>query len=158
MSYLESGNDFKPSEDLKKLYREVAKLVHPDLTTDPAEKIERQKLMAEANQAYEAEDIEKLRSILRSWESRPESVQGEGVAAELIRAIRKIAQCRERLRTIQAEITAVKETELYQLQFEVNSAKAKGENLLADMAHDIDEQIDRAQQELKVIKEKMEAI
>jgi hydroxymethylglutaryl-CoA reductase len=114
--------------------------------------------MAEANQAYEAEDIEKLRSILRSWESRPESVQGEGVAAELIRAIRKIAQCRERLRTIQAEITAVKETELYQLQFEVNSAKAKGENLLADMAHDIDEQIDRAQQELKVIKEKMEAI
>ena len=100
MAYLESGSDFTPSEDLKKLYREVAKLVHPDLTTDPVEKIDRQKLMAEANQAYEAEDIEKLRSILHSWESRPESVRGEGVGAELIRAIRKIAQCRDRLRAI----------------------------------------------------------
>jgi DnaJ-domain-containing protein 1 len=158
MAYLESGNDFKPSEDLKKLYREVAKLIHPDLTTDPAEKIDRQKLMAEANQAYEAEDIEKLRSILRSWESRPESVRGEGVGAELIRAILKIAQCRERLRAIQAEIAAVKETELYQLQFQVNCAKARGEILLADMAQDIDEQIDRAQQKLRVIKEKMGAI
>jgi DnaJ-domain-containing protein 1 len=158
MAYLESASDFKPSEDLKKLYREVAKLVHPDLTTDPAEKIDRQKLMAEANQAYEAEDIEKLRSILRSWESRPESVQGEGVAAELIRAIRKISQCRARLQAIQSEIAAVKKTELYQLQFEVNSAKARGNNLLADMAQDIDEQIDRAQQKLSVIKEKIGAI
>lgn len=157
MAYLESGSDFTPSEDLKKLYREVAKLVHPDLTTDPVEKIDRQKLMAEANQAYEAEDIEKLRSILHSWESRPESVRGEGVGAELIRAIRKIAQCRDRLRAIEQEITAVKETELYQLQFEVNSAKPKGENLLADIAQDIDEQIDRAQQKLRVIKAKIGA-
>lgn len=155
MAYLESASDFKPSEDLKKLYREVAKLVHPDLTTDPAEKLERQKLMAEANQAYEAEDIEKLRSIFRNWTSRPELVRGEGVGAELIRAIRKIAQCRERLRAIQQEIAAVKQTELYQLQFEVNLAKTRGDNLLADMAHDIDEQIDRAQQELRVIKEKI---
>lgn len=158
MAYLELGNDFTPSEDLKKLYREVAKLIHPDLTTDPAEKIERQKLMAEANQAYEAEDIEKLRSILRTWKSRPESVQGEGVAAELIRAIRKIAQCRDRLRAIQEEIAAIKQTELYQLQLAVNSAKENGESLLAEMAQEIDEQIDLAQQELKVLKEKVGAI
>ena len=158
MAYLELGNDFKPSEDLKKLYREVAKLVHPDLTTNPAEKIARQKLMVEVNQAYEAEDIERLRSILHNWESIPESFLGKEVAAELILAIRKIAQCRDRLRVIQAEIAAIRQTELYQLHLAVNSAKENGGNLLAAMAQDIDEQIDIAQQELKILKEKVGAM
>lgn len=158
MVSLELGNDFKPSGDLKKLYWGVAKLVHPDLTNDPVEKIDRQKFMVEANQAYEAEDIDKLRSILHDWESRPEPVRGDGIGAELIRAIRKIAQCKERLRTIRDEIAAVKETDLYQLLFEVNSAKARGKSLLIEMAQDIDEQIDRARQELKVVKEKIGAI
>jgi DnaJ-domain-containing protein 1 len=158
MAYLESASDFKPSEDLKKLYREVAKLVHPDLTTDPAEKIARQKLMVEVNQAYEAEDIERLRSILHNWESIPESFLGKEVSAELILAIRKIAQCRDRLRAIQAEIAAIRQTELYQLHLAVNSAKENGENLLAAMAQDIDEQIDIAQQELKILKEKVGAM
>jgi hypothetical protein len=99
-----------------------------------------------------------LREILRSWESRPEAVEGEGIGAELIRIIRKIAQCRDRLRAIQEEIAAIRETELYQLQLAVNSAKENGENLLAAMAQDIDDQIDLAQQELKVLKEKIGAI
>lgn len=112
MAYLESSTDFTPSEDLKKLYREVAKRIHPDLTTDPVEKVRRQELMVAANQAYEAGDIEALKAILHSWESSPESVKGDGVVAELIRVIRKIAQCRERLRAIEQEFKAVKETEL----------------------------------------------
>lgn len=158
MAYLESNRDFKPSEDIKQVYRQVAKLIHPDLTTDPHQKLVRQQLMTEANQAYEDGNIDRLREILRSWESRLEAVEGEGIGAELIRIIRKIAQCRERLRAIQEEIAGIRETELYQLQLAVNSAKENGENLLAAMAQDIDEQIDIAQQELKVLKEKVGAI
>jgi DnaJ-domain-containing protein 1 len=158
MAYLESNRDFKPSEDIKQVYRQVAKLIHPDLTTDPQQKIARQQLMTEANQAYEDGNIDRLREILRSWESRPEAVEGEGIGAELIRIIRKIAQCRDRLRAIQEEIAAIRETELYQLQLAVNSAKENGENLLAAMAQDIDDQIALAQQELKVLKEKIGAI
>jgi DnaJ-domain-containing protein 1 len=154
MAYLESSRDFAPTEDLKKLYREVMKRIHPDLTTDPAEKVRREELTIAANQAYEEGDAEKLKSILNSWENSPEAVKGDGIAAELIRAIRKIAQCRERLSTISKEIETIQETELYQLKIHVYNASESGQDLLACMAEELDQQIKKAQQELQDIKTK----
>lgn len=157
MAYLESNRDFKPSEDIKQIYRQVAKLIHPDLTTDLQEKINRQKLMTEANQAYEDGNIDRLREILHSWESRPEAVKGEGLGAELIRMIRKISQCRERLRKIHKEIAEIEQTELYQLQVEVSTAHENGKDLLLEMARDLDEQISQTQEELIKLKEELGA-
>lgn len=88
--------------------------------------------MTEANQAYESGDEEKLKAILQNWESSPESVQGEGIAVELIRLIRKIAQCRQRLIAIEKEIELLEDTELYQLREQVISARDLGQDLLAD--------------------------
>ena len=157
MASLETLGDFEPSQNLKQLYREVAKRIHPDLATDEEERSRRQRLMAEANQAYEDGNIDRLREILRSWESRPEAVEGEGIGAELIRIIRKIAQCRERLHKIRQEIAEIEQTELYQLQVEVSSAREKGKDLLLEMARDLDEQIGIAQAELTKIKEQLGA-
>jgi DnaJ-domain-containing protein 1 len=155
IAYIESSKNFVPSEDIKKLYREVAKRIHPDLTTDPTEKALRQDLMAEANQAYETGDIEALRAILYKWESNPESVKGEGVAADLIRVIRKLAQCRERLREIKQEMEAVKETELYSLKCQADLAQEEGQDLLAVMAQELDEEIKEAQIKLHEIKSQL---
>jgi DnaJ-domain-containing protein 1 len=155
MAYLESSRDFKPSESLKKLYREVAKRIHPDLATDEQERQRRQHLMAEANQAYEDGDEERLQAILYGWESRPESVKGEGAAAELIRTIRKIAQSQERLKTIQEEIEALEQTELHQLKTKVITAQQAGRDLLAEMALQLDEQITAAKQQLEELKTKL---
>jgi DnaJ-domain-containing protein 1 len=155
IAYLESNNTFTASEGIKKLYREIAKLIHPDLTTDSIEKIVRGNLMVEANQAYEDGNIEKLHSILNEWKNSPESIQGEDIGAKLIRAIRKVAQCRRRLHEIQKEIEKTKLTELYQLYFEVSIAKDNDMDLLAKMANNIEEQIFSAQQELKKIKDKI---
>jgi DnaJ-domain-containing protein 1 len=155
MAYLESSRDFKPSESLKKLYREVAKRIHPDLATDEEERQRRQNLMAEANQAYEDGDEERLRAILHGWESSPESVKGEGAAAELIRTIRKIAQSQERLKTIQEEIEALEQTDLYQLKTKVITAQQAGRDLLAEMAFQLDEQIAAAKQQLEELKTKL---
>ncbi|MGH7800808.1 MAG: molecular chaperone DnaJ [Thermodesulfobacteriota bacterium] len=145
---------FKPSENLKKLYRKVAKSIHPDLATDEEERARRQKLMAEANRAYEEGDEESLRAILREWESSPESVRGEGPGAELVRIIRKIAQVEERLRTIQIEITQLKESDLYKLKTKVEAAEKEGRELLADMAKQLDEQKADARKRLAEIKER----
>ena len=130
--------EFKPTDDLKRLYREIAKQVHPDLTLDDEERARRHRMMAEANLAFRAGDAERLEQILREWESSPESVKGEGTAAELVRVIRKIAQARERLRVIEVKISQLRESDLYQLKRRVEQAKAEGTDLLTQMATDLD--------------------
>ena len=125
---------FKPSDDLKKLYRDVAKSIHPDLATDDDDRARHQRFMAEANQAYEEGNEIRLREILREWESSPDAVQGDGVAAELIRVIRKIAQVQARLRTIEATIDDLQSSDLYRLKSEVESAEAEERDLLTEMA------------------------
>lgn len=152
---LESNRDFKPSPELKKLYREVAKKIHPDLATDDEERQRRQDLMAETNIAYEHGNLEKLKSILQDWESSPESVKGEGISFELIRIIRQIAQSRDRLKGIQLEISALEQTELFQLKIKVIEAKEVGQDLLVDMASELDNQINSAMAKLEELKIKL---
>lgn len=150
----EKVKNFKPSESLKKLYREVAKTVHPDLTTDEKERKQRHKLMAEANQAYQDGDKERLQKILREWHSSPDSVKGEGAGAELVRIIRKIAQIQDRLDEIKTQIKELKKSELYKLFFKVDIAQEQGINLLEKMASNLDEQINIAQERLQALIDK----
>jgi DnaJ-domain-containing protein 1 len=149
---LESSQDFKPSDSLKKLYRELAKQIHPDLATDDSDRSRRQNLMAAANQVYEDADEDRLRAILHQWQSSPESVKGEGIGAELIRLLRQISQSRERLKNIEKEIEAIETTELYQLKAKVKVAEKSGQDLLPEMAFNLDEQINRAQEKLDKLK------
>lgn len=147
---------FKPSESLKKLYREVAKLIHPDLAVDDEDRILRQKLMGDANHAYEQGDEAKLQAILAEWESSPESVKGEGTAAELVRVIRKIAQVEKRLHAIEIEIAQLKESDLYKLKTKVAKTEDEGRNLLGELASQVDEEIVLANKRLAVINRRRE--
>lgn len=132
---------FMPSENLKKLYREVAKRIHPDLATDERERKRRHELMTEANRAYEEGDVARLEAILRDWESSPESVKGEGPGAELVRVIRKIAQVENRMKAIDTEIARLEESDLYHLKTQVGRAEEEKRDLLAEMAARVDQQV-----------------
>jgi hypothetical protein len=138
----------KPTERLKKLFREVAKRIHPDLATTDTARARRQKLMAEANLAYENGDEAKLQSILADWESSPDTVEGEGVGAELIRVIHKIAQIQRRLSEIDAEIRQLSASDLYQLSAKANEAENHGRDLLKEMASQVAPQIADAKRRL----------
>jgi hypothetical protein len=67
---------FTPSAELRALYREVERRVHPDLATDEADRQRREHLMAQVNAAYQRGDAEALRRILEDYEGSPESVRG----------------------------------------------------------------------------------
>ncbi len=141
--------EFKPSEKLKKLYREAAKLIHPDLATDEKERARRHHVMADVNQAYQNGDEERLQQILHQWECSPESVEGEGVGTELIRVIRKITQAAERLEEVKKHIEAIKNSDLFVLKTKVFLAKEYGRDILAEMATEVEEQIIEAKNRYK---------
>jgi DnaJ-domain-containing protein 1 len=152
---LKSTDSVPPrSQTLKNLYREVAKRIHPDLATDSEDRLRRQKLMAEANRAFEAGDEERLRKILEEYESSPEAVKGEGAAADLVRVIRKIAQVNRRLDEIQKEVAELEQSELFELKGKVDQATTEGRDLLREMAKDLDAQIAVSRERLKSLSSK----
>lgn len=137
------------SESLRNLYRKAAKLLHPDLTLDGEERKKRHILMAEINEAYKRGDEERIRAILREWHASPESVQGDGPGAELIRVIRKIAQVERRLKGIAAEIEQIRQGELFKLKQAVEEAQANGRDLLKELGEQVDKEIAQVNEELK---------
>lgn len=141
------------SESLRKLYRQAAKLLHPDQTLDGGEKERRHHLMAELNAAYARGDEDRIRAILRDWHASPESVQGDGPGAELVRVIRTIAQVEKRLKAIAAELDQLRAGELFKLKQAVEEARSSGRELLKDLAEQLDRDIAADRDELKRVTE-----
>jgi hypothetical protein len=139
----------KRSESLRNLYRQAAKLLHPDLTLDGEEKKRRHRLMGEINEAYARGDEERIRAILREWHASPENVQGEGAGAELVRTIRKIAQVENRIKVIAAELEQLKQGELFKLKQQVEESHANGRNMVKELVERLEADIKSARDELK---------
>jgi len=140
---------FTASPEMKRVYREVAKRIHPDLTSDRRDRSKRQHLMAEANRAYELGDQERLVRILTEYEHSPEAVEGEGAGAELVRVIRRVSQARSRLAEIEAEMQELLRSDLHQLKLRVDEAERNGHDILMQMIAKVDQQIARAKQALQ---------
>ncbi|HWG59458.1 MAG TPA: hypothetical protein VN661_10475 [Candidatus Acidoferrales bacterium] len=144
----EAPRSFQSSPEMKQLYRDVARKIHPDLTSDRDDRTRRQQLMAEANEAYERNDPARLANILEQYESSPEAVQGEGPGAELIRVIRRISQARGRLSEIEAELQDLLRSDLCQLKSRVDEAERDGRDVLQEMVAKVEEQIAQATRRL----------
>lgn len=142
---------FTPSDTLKKLRREAARFIHPDTVLDDREKRRHHEWMAKVNKAFDDGDEEGLRAIINEWESSPESVKGEGIPADLVRAIRKIHLVDQRLKTIEKEILTLEESDLFQLKAKAEEAEAEGRDLLKEMQAQVEQRIDEASDRLEEI-------
>jgi hypothetical protein len=121
------------SDAVRKLFRDVAKLIHPDLAADPEGRDRRHSLMIEANRAYALGDEEQLRSILQAWERSPEAVQGTDQEAMRMRLMRRLDQIDEHLQALAAELASLTDTSLWRLKLMVDEEAAQGKDLIRDM-------------------------
>jgi hypothetical protein len=129
----------EPTPELKRLFREVAKQIHPDLATDEADRAKRGRLMADANAAFRRGDAGALRSILTEYENSPE--------ADLLRVIRQIGQVSKRLSDIETVVTELTSSDTAKLMAKAQIASDQGIDLLAEMAAEVRERIAAARSE-----------
>ncbi|MGA7414534.1 MAG: hypothetical protein WBW33_28955 [Bryobacteraceae bacterium] len=145
------ARDFKPSPDLRRLYREVARRIHPDLAKDSVDLERRTRFMAEANRAYEAGDAEALQRILDEYQDGADAVEGEGIGAELIRLIRQISMAKARIAAIQKELAMLWQSEIAKLKKRAEERELAGGDLLAELAATVHEQIERTKKEYEAL-------
>jgi hypothetical protein len=135
------ARDFQPSADLRSLFREAAKRIHPDFAKDEADRERRTRLMAQVNEAYSQGDADALQQILDEFGNSPESVQGEGIGAELVRIIRQIHQAKKNIAAIEQELSKLRASEIARLNQDAQAAQQEGRDLLTELAADVRERV-----------------
>jgi hypothetical protein len=130
----------EPSEEFKKMFRDAAKKIHPDLTTDPEERERRHALMARLNQAYESGDMEQVKAILNDWEINSDW-EKLTPGKRLSRLLKQIGQVRHRFNQIHTELEQLKLSEMFRLKDFVEKSEKQGEDVLSAMVKDAEEKI-----------------
>ncbi len=146
---LECGQTkFHASENLKKLYREVARLCHPDLAGNEEDRELRHRLMIAANQAYENGSEEHLQAMLSTENNFVDLARQSLRASDFAQVIRAIRTTEERHDEVEAEIIRVRNSELYRLHQRALRAEAIGHNFLLELVEQVERQIRKAKNRL----------
>jgi hypothetical protein len=117
-----------PTDDLKTLFRDAAKRMHPDLMRDGAGRMHAEAFMKSLNEAYGAGDADAIGNLVRQWETSPYAtdVPVKGGAAPALAAA--VAQAELRLEQ-------ARESEMARLMEQAFIASMSGRDLLTEM-HD----------------------
>jgi hypothetical protein len=142
------------SADLKRVFRDVAKAVHPDRGLDEIARSRRHSLMAEANRAYAEQDEDRLRLILRAWERSPDSEIADDPDVERDRVRRRMAAIGARLVDVDGELSDLRRSAIFGLKEKIDEAHARSWDLFAEMVLTVRRDIGRARRRLAALGER----
>ncbi len=140
---------YQPTLEAKKAYHNLAKIIHPDLALDAKEKEKRHALMAKLNDAYSAGDQNLLNKLVEDFRDSPDLISGDSIGDELVRAIRRIFQVKNRLQELRAELLKAELSEVYILRAKFDAEMLEGRNMLKQMAERTKTLIKKSQRRLE---------
>ena len=139
---------FRPNNDIKRLFRQIARQIHPDRASDEADRAWRTQLMSEANRACRHGDERALREVAALWaEGRDDMPCAAFAAVPSAPTLRcQVARLRARLTEIESELHRLFGSRLYELFIAARLARRQGRDLLGEMARQLDASIARLHQ------------
>jgi len=135
--------EFCSPGELKSLFREVAKHIHPDLAISEEDRRKRDEFMAGANAAYANGNDAHLRDLLMQFKGDPEAIKGEDIGSRLIRAIRSIARAKNKIDEARIETLTIRKTDLYFLKQRADRASFEGRDFLAETTAKLERQLEQ---------------
>lgn len=142
---------FKPEDEVRRLFRFLARKIHPDLAIDFEERRRRHELMTEATRAYRASDQRRLQWLLEHWEAAPDLSNGVDAVSRLARTNQHIAWARYRLREVNAEIAEFGTSSTMRIMEQASDARTSGRNLVAEMRNQVIKELEEARRDLKKV-------
>ncbi|MEU9142508.1 J domain-containing protein [Streptomyces sp. NPDC048349] len=95
----------RPSEEVRRLYRELVRRAHPDLAQDEAERARRDAFIARVNAAYGRGEEQLLRELAQEWEAGPAPERAEPEeSGELYARLEWLARRKELLSLVAKEL------------------------------------------------------
>lgn len=95
----------RPTDEARKLYRELARKAHPDLAQDDKERERREEFITRVNVAYGRGDESMLRELTREWEAGPVPEEPRlGEAEELYARLDWLARRKELLTVVAQDL------------------------------------------------------
>ncbi|MGW0913022.1 hypothetical protein ACWD1Z_14925 [Streptomyces sp. NPDC002784] len=95
----------RPSEEARKLYRELARKAHPDLAQEDAERARREEFITRVNAAYARGDEALLRELAEEWAAGPVPEEHrQSPAEELYARLEWLSQRKELLTVVVREL------------------------------------------------------
>ena len=95
----------RPSDEARKLYRELARKAHPDLAQDDTERARREEFITRVNAAYARGDELLLRELAEEWARGPAPQErGPSRSEELYARLEWLAQRKELLSLVAKEL------------------------------------------------------
>ena len=136
-------------EEIKSLYRSLAKRFHPDLSIDPKEKRWRESKMIQVNEAYSAQDVRALNSFVEIPDFERESLPK--TRDEIVRDLySEISRLNGVVSNLEEQLRQLVHSQTVKLMLDVKFARMEGRDLLGEMASELMTRISQLESALSI--------
>jgi hypothetical protein len=118
-----------PPASLKRLFRDAAKRMHPDLAPTDDARAHAEAFMKRLNEAYRAGDAEAIADLLRQWDASPFASRAGDDGA------RRVAAVQAAVARAQRRLDELRGSELARMMERAMAAAAAGEDHVATLRH-----------------------
>ena len=132
------------SEDVRGLYRELAKRYHPDLARTDEERSRREDVMRRVNAAFKRGDVAALRAIEQEAAAEDPAFETRPIDEKLAWATREVTRLERVLAYLGDELAAVRQTDTFRLWRRQDA----GEGVVEALELDLREEIEHARERM----------